>query len=86
MRELHRAIGALCSSSIGRVSPVSTSVRVGSNLGYRVILVEDACDCFDLPDGRGGTVRAEEIHRAHVATLRHEFATVLRTADVLASL
>lgn len=65
---------------------VSTSVRVGSNLGYRVILVEDACDCFDLPDGKGGTVPAEEIHRAHVATLRHEFAAVWRTGEVLASL
>ncbi|MBN9054631.1 MAG: isochorismatase [Shinella sp. 65-6] len=65
---------------------VSTSVRVGSNLGYRVILVEDACDCFDLPDGKGGTVPAEEIHHAHVATLRHEFAAVWRTGEVLASL
>lgn len=62
---------------------VSTSVRVGANLGLRVILVEDACDCFDLPDGAGGTIPAAEIHRAHVATLRHEFATVLRTAAVL---
>lgn len=32
---------------------VSTSVRVGANIGYRVILVEDACDCFDLADGAG---------------------------------
>lgn len=62
---------------------VSTSVRVGANLGFRVILVEDACDCFDLPDGAGGTIPAREIHRAHVATLRQEFATVVRTADVL---
>jgi len=62
---------------------VSTSVRVGANMGYRVILIEDACDCFDMPDGEGGTIPARDIHRAHVATLRHEFATVLRTADVL---
>lgn len=64
---------------------VSTSVRVGANMGYRVILVEDACDCFDLPDGEGGTIAALDVHRAHVATLRHEFATVLKTADVLAA-
>ena len=62
---------------------VSTSVRVGANLGYRVILVEDACDCFDLPDGAGGTIPAAEVHRVHVATLRHEFAEVLRTADLI---
>ena len=54
--------------------------------GARVILVEDACDCFDLPDGAGGTIAARDVHRAHVATLRHEFATVLSTADVVAAL
>ncbi|MFD1328665.1 cysteine hydrolase family protein [Mycoplana ramosa] len=65
---------------------VSTSVRVGANLGLRVILVEDACDCFDLADGAGGTIPAREIHRAHVATLRYEFATVMRTVEVLDAL
>lgn len=65
---------------------VSTTVRVGANLGYRVFLVEDACDCFDLPDGDGGTIAARDVHRAHVATLRHEFATVLTTADAIARL
>jgi len=65
---------------------VSTSVRVGANMGYKVILVEDACDCFDLPDGEGGVIVARDIHRAHVATLRHEFARVLRTAEILSAL
>jgi len=62
---------------------VSTSARVGSNLGWKVVLAEDACDCFDLPDGRGGVVRAEDIHRAHVATLGFEFAEVVRTAEAV---
>jgi hypothetical protein len=32
---------------------VSTKIRVGANLGWRMMLVEDACDCFDLrPYGR----------------------------------
>ncbi len=62
---------------------VSTSVRVGANTGYKVILVEDACDCFDLADGDGGTISARDIHKAHVATLRAEFATVVSTADIL---
>ncbi len=65
---------------------VSTSVRVGSNLGYQVILVEDACDCFDLPDGQGAHIPAEEVHRVHIATLRHEFATVVRGAELLQAL
>lgn len=59
---------------------VSTTVRVGSNLGHRVIVVGDACDCFDLPDGEGGTIPAETVHRTHLATLAYEFATVVQTA------
>ena len=62
---------------------VSTTVRVGANLGYRMVLVEDACDCFDLPDGRGGTIPAEAVHAAHVATLGFEFAEVVATGDVI---
>lgn len=65
---------------------VSTSTRVGANLGYRIILVEDACDCFDLPDGRGGIIPARTVHDIHVATLRYEFATIATTAEVLAAL
>ncbi|MBX7247444.1 MAG: cysteine hydrolase [Caulobacteraceae bacterium] len=62
---------------------VSTSSRVASNLGWQVTLVEDACDCFDLPDPRGGTLRAEDVHAAHVATLGAEFCQVMRTAEAV---
>lgn len=65
---------------------VSTTIRVGANLGWQMLLVEDACDCFDLPDGRGGTIAAEAVHAAHVATLRAEFATVATTAEVIAAI
>ena len=61
---------------------VSTTVRTGANMGWDMILVPDACDCFDLPDGRGGTVSAEEIQRAHVATLAVEFCRTLSTAEL----
>lgn len=64
---------------------VSTTVRMASNMGYRVFLVEDACDCCALPDGRGGTIDAIDIHRAHIVTLGVEFATVMTTAEMLAA-
>ncbi|MFD2261774.1 cysteine hydrolase family protein [Lacibacterium aquatile] len=63
---------------------VSTTTRMAANLGYKVTLVGDACFCFDLKDETGETIPAEEIHRAHLATLRHEFATVMTTAEVIA--
>jgi nicotinamidase-related amidase len=61
---------------------VSTTVRTGANLGWDMILVPDACDCFDLPDGTGGTIPAEEIQRAHVATLAFEFCRMMTTAEL----
>jgi nicotinamidase-related amidase len=65
---------------------VSTTVRMGANLGYRMILVEDVCDCFDLPDRKGGTIPAETVHATHVATLGFEFAKVVTTRELLRSL
>lgn len=61
---------------------VSTTIRMGANLGWDMILVPDACDCFALPDQNGRLIPAEQIHAAHVATLQHEFCTVLTTADL----
>ena len=55
---------------------VSTTVRTGANMGWDMIIVPEACDCFDLPDGRGGIIPAEQIHSAHIATLAFEFARV----------
>ncbi|MDR6292278.1 nicotinamidase-related amidase [Inquilinus ginsengisoli] len=65
---------------------VSTTVRVAANLGYRAILVGDASACFDLPDGAGGMITAEDLQRAHLATLAAEFATVTTTNAVMEGL
>ena len=61
---------------------VSTTIRTGANMGWDMTLVADACDCFDLPDGKGGTIGAEVVQAAHVATLGFEFCKVLATADL----
>ena len=63
---------------------VSTTIRTGANMGWDMILVPDACDCFDLPDRQGGTIPAEEVQRAHVATLAFEFARTMTTSQVSA--
>jgi nicotinamidase-related amidase len=62
---------------------VSTTVRTGANMGWPIILVGDACDCGELADPSGsGMIRAEDVHRVHVATLAAEFARVVTTAEM----
>ena len=64
---------------------VSTTIRTGANMGWPMVMVEDACDCSELPDALGaGTIPAREIHRVHVATLATDFCRVVRTSDVAA--
>jgi nicotinamidase-related amidase len=62
---------------------VSTTVRTGANMGWDMILADDASDCFELPDGKGGTISAEAIQAAHVATLGFEFCRVMSTGELL---
>jgi len=62
---------------------VSTTIRTGSNMGWDMVLVADACDCFDLPDGNGCTIPAETVQAAHVATLGYEFCKVVSTSDLV---
>lgn len=62
---------------------VSTTVRTGSNMGWSMVLADDASDCFDLPDGKGGVIPAESVQAAHVATLGFEFCKVISTEELL---
>ncbi len=64
---------------------VSTTARVAANLGYRTIVVGDACACFALEGADGQRVGAADLQRAHLATLHAEFATVVDTGAVLAA-
>jgi nicotinamidase-related amidase len=62
---------------------VSTTIRVGSNMGWKMLLIEDACDCFELPAIDGTIIPAAQVHAAHVATLKMEFCTVMSTQELL---
>ena len=62
---------------------VSTTVRTGANMGWDMVLADDASDCFELPDGKGGTISAAAVQAAHVATLGFEFCRVMSTRDLL---
>lgn len=62
---------------------VSTTVRTGANMGWDIVLADDACDCFELPDRDGIVMPAETVQAAHVATLGFEFCKVMSTRELL---
>ena len=62
---------------------VSTTVRTGANMGWSCVLIEDACDCFELKSSEGKIISAIDLHAAHVATLAFEFCEVYKTEHFL---
>ncbi len=65
---------------------VSSTTRMAGNFGFNTILVGDATAAFDRTGVDGTGYSAQIIHDTTIATLNGEFATVLNTKDVLASL
>lgn len=63
---------------------VSTSVRMASNLGFNVCLVEDATATFERQSYDGALYSAEQMHEINLASLNGEFCSVLKTSEVLA--
>ncbi|MFP5218688.1 MAG: cysteine hydrolase family protein [Actinomycetes bacterium] len=60
-----------------------TTARVGGNLGHRVLFALDATHTYDRRTPDGDVVPAEELARGTAANLHGEFATVVRTAELL---
>ena len=62
---------------------VSSTARLGSNLGFAITVVSDASSALSLDDGEGGRIPAETAHRVALAELRGQFAEVRTTEAVL---
>jgi nicotinamidase-related amidase len=65
---------------------VSTTARMAGNLGFVTWVVSDATATFDRVGPDGVEHRAEQIHAIALSDLHGEFATVVDTAAVVASL
>ena len=65
---------------------VSSTTRMAGNLGFVVTVVEDATATFERHGADGTHYGADLMHRAALASLHGEFATVRSTRDVLAGL
>ena len=65
---------------------VSTTVRMGASLGFRMLLAADACFTFDRRGIDGRTIPAAEVHDVNLASLAGEFARVVSSGALLAEL
>ena len=64
---------------------VSTTTCMAGNFGYQTYVVADATATFDRIGHNGKHYKADEIHDIALASLHGEFATVIQTADLLAT-
>ena len=55
---------------------VSATTRAGMDRGFNLTVVDGACATRDLPDGKGGQISADLIHRANLAALADLVATI----------
>jgi nicotinamidase-related amidase len=62
---------------------VETTSRMGGNLGYEVLVPLDATHTFDRTGPDGTVMRADELARATATNLHGEFATIVRTSDLV---
>jgi nicotinamidase-related amidase len=60
---------------------VSSTARAALDLGYRVTVDADSCGTRDLPDGRGGIIEADVLHKTALAELADRFAIIARDHD-----
>ena len=65
---------------------VSTTTRMGANLGFSMTVVSDATATFERVDYAGQHYTAQIIHDVQLASLYQEFADVVSTQQLLRSL
>lgn len=60
---------------------VSSTARAALDLGYRVTIDGDCCGTRPLPDGQGGVVDADTLHRVALTELSDRFAVIVYGHD-----
>lgn len=65
---------------------VSTTVRKAGNLGFTTFVIDDATATFDRAGLDGKTRLAADVHAAALSDLSDEFATIMRTDEVLSAM
>jgi nicotinamidase-related amidase len=79
-----RDIGDLVVVGVSTNNSVEATVRSAFCLGFAVTVPSDACYAYDKADLLGATRPAEDWHLMSLSNLQGEYATVVRTDEVLA--
>jgi nicotinamidase-related amidase len=70
-------------AGVSTSNSVEATVRMAGNLGFDVLLVEDATFTFARRDWHGRERTADEVHAMSLANLHGEYCTVVLTDQVL---
>ena len=62
---------------------VEATVRMAGNLGFDVLLVEDACFTYGRHDYAGRLRSADEVHAMSLANMDGEYCTIVTSAAIL---
>jgi nicotinamidase-related amidase len=63
---------------------ISTTARMGANLGFGITIVADATAAFEHKGYDGKHYSPEDVHNVELANLNREFATIRESKDILA--
>jgi nicotinamidase-related amidase len=65
---------------------ISTSVRMGANLGFDITLISDATAAYSKVGINGELINAETVHTVELANLKDEFANIINSGNLLKKL
>jgi nicotinamidase-related amidase len=82
VRDLERLIIA----GVSTENSIEMSARTAGNLGFKTIVVSDACFTFDKNDYAGRHRSAQEVHDMALSNLNGEYAMILNAEQVKQSI